>query len=336
MLALLLLACAHHIPEPTGTFPPLPAAPPAPADATALDALPALGENPVAGARPTAVRAPPPALRVCRVELATGTLPGGLVVAHGALSGKTPSTQSGLLLVHPEGTWLVDGGMAADFAAHLTEIPGLFGVLARASAKDWVRVATPADAVRAAGVAPETLTGVIPTHGHYDHLGGLLDLPAVPIWAPAEEIAAAEAAAAGGESAILPSEARGLLPRARPIRFDGPAVGPWPSSWDLFGDGSAIVVPMPGHTPGSVGVLVRTASGKRLLNVGDTVWVREGYEQRAPKSAFAQSFDDARAGTDLQIQRLWQLHRAEPDLVILPAHDRRQWEAAFGGAVCLD
>ncbi len=351
-MLLLLLACAHHIPEPTGSIPPLPPlpAPPGPAPVTeaavteatvaASPALDATAELPTdaavpEGAHAPALNTPPPALRVCRVEMATGTLPGSVVVAHGALRGTVPSTQSGLLLIHPAGTWLVDGGMAADFEAHLREIPGLFGFLARSSAKDWVRVASPADALRAAGVEPDRLTGTIATHGHYDHLGGLLDLPDVPVWVPAEEIAEAEAGAAGEPSPILRTEARGLVARAKVIPFEGPAVGPWPRSWDLFGDGSAYVVPMPGHTPGSVGLLVRLGDGRRALLVGDTVWVREGYEAREPKGALASSFDSDHAANDVQIQHLWQLHRAEPDLVILPAHDRRQWELLFGERGCL-
>lgn len=348
-LLLALLACAARIPEPTTPWAPLPAppatappalpapittAPPAsPTPTEAPGALPASG-LPASGLPASALHTPPPALRVCRVELATGTLPGGLVVARGALKGDVPSTQSGLLLRHPGGTWLVDGGMAEDFLAHLREIPGLFGVLARASAKDWVRVATPVAALRAAGVEPEALAGAIPTHGHYDHLGGLLDVPAVPIYAPEAELAAARAAVAGEASPILRTEAEGLLARGRPIPFDGPAVGPWPASWDLYGDGSALVVPMPGHTPGSLGVLVR-AGGKRVFLVGDTVWVREGYEAREPRSGLASGFDSDSAANDLQIQRLWQLHRSEPDVVILPAHDRRQWEALFGEGDCL-
>jgi hypothetical protein len=64
------------------------------------------------------------------------------------------------------------------------------------------------------------------------------------------------------------------------------------------------------------------------------VWVREGYERREPKAWITTSFDSDRAGTDLQIQRLWALHEADPSLVILPSHDRRVWFEAFGQTGC--
>jgi hypothetical protein len=65
------------------------------------------------------------------------------------------------------------------------------------------------------------------------------------------------------------------------------------------------------------------------------VWVREGYELREPKSWLAESFDADHDATNLQIARLAALHAADPDLIILPAHDRRQWDAVFGGADCV-
>jgi glyoxylase-like metal-dependent hydrolase (beta-lactamase superfamily II) len=303
VLLLLLAACGHHIPAPEAAVPPLPAA-----------------------------GAP---LTVCRVTYATGTLPAGLVVAHGALKEDIVSTQSGLLLVHPGGTWLVDGGMALDYAASMREVKGLVGFAMRQASKGWTRNATPADAVRRAGVAPATLTGSILSHGHFDHLGGLLDLPGVPIWAPAAELAEAASVAAGGPGSLLPAEARALVPRGRPIPFDGPAVGPYPASWDLYGDGSALIVPMPGHTAGSAGTLLRLADGRRVFHVGDTVWVREGYEAREPKGWIASTFDSDRDATDRQIQLLWQLHQADPALIVLPAHDARQWDALFADEDCI-
>ena len=280
--------------------------------------------------------APVPGLVVCWVETATGNLPKGLVVAHHALGDDVVSTQGGLLIVHPTGgAWLVDGGMSVDPLAHLDEVRGLTKVLMRSSVKDWARRTTLADAVRAFGVAPAALAGAVVTHGHYDHLGGLTDLPELPIFAGAEEVALASKASIGDDFTLLPEEARSLLPRAREIAFDDGPAGPWTRSWDLFGDGAVRVVPMPGHTPGSVGVWVTLADGRQLFDVGDTVWVREGFEQREPKAWPATMFDSDGDATDVQIARLWALHQANPALTILPAHDRRQWEAAFSTGPCV-
>ena len=274
-------------------------------------------------------------LKVCWVEFATGTLPHKLSVAHGALDEDVVSTASGLLLVHPKGTWLIDGGLVEDTGPSIDEVRGLQRAAIRQAAKGWTRVAMPDAAVRALGVDPATLTGGIPTHGHFDHLGGLLTLPNLPIWMPQAEIDLAKQIAAEGGATILPPDARAVVPRATAIPWDGGPALYWDQSHDLYGDGSVVLIPLPGHTPGSLGALVQLPTGRAVFLVGDTVWVREGYEQREPKSGLASSFDSDSELNDQQIGKLWTLHQAQPDLTILPAHDRRQWEAAFGQPGCV-
>ncbi len=299
-MLLLLAACAHHIPDPGP-----------------LAALPDSGGATVG---------------VCWVEFATGTLPRTFAVAHGALRVNPPSTQSGLLLVHPSGTWLVDGGASADLSRHLRDVRGLRRFLLGQAAAGWTTVAGTAAAVGKAGTDPASLAGLIPTHGHFDRVGGLLDLPDLPVFLAEAELAEARADTLG---VFLPAEAAAVVPRAqvRPLQ-DGPFRF-WERSQDLFGDGSVVLFAVPGHTPGSLGARVRLPDGRTVYLVGDTVWVREGYEQREPKGSLAASFDADGALNDVQISRLWALHAAEPAVIILPAYDRRAWVEAFGAPGCV-
>ncbi len=308
LLALGATGCVHHIPEP----------------------VPAVTFGP---------ETPPnfqpfPNLQVCWVEFATGSLPHGAAVAHGALKANVPSTQSGILLKSPSGNWLIDGGQSAQLKEEMKEVHGLGGFFLRQAAHGWTVTSTPADALRAAGVDPSTLAGVIPTHAHFDHLGGLLDLAGLPVLLPQAEIDLANSILAHGGFGVLPKEARILVARARPLTFDGGPFLAWASSHDLYGDGSVVLFPMEGHTPGSLGARIHLGDGRELLLVGDTVWVREGYEDREPKGWLAQPFDADHAAVDHQIQRLWALHKARPDLHILPAHDRRAWVEMFGHPGC--
>lgn len=286
-------------------------------------------------ARPEIGGTPSPSLKVCWVEFAQGTLPHGLVVAHRALRKDVVSTQSGLLLQQGSNTWLVDGGMGLDVASELAEVHGIKRLAMKQAASGWTRTGTPASALAALGVDPATLTGLIPTHGHFDHLGGLLTVPDVPVVLPQAEIDLANKVVAGEDVAILPPEARALLPRAKALAFDGGPFLYWEYSHDLFGDGSVVLVPMPGHTAGSLGVHVRLPDGRALMLVGDTVWVREGYEQREPKGWIAANFDADGPANDEQIAKLWSLHQTQPALAILPAHDRRSWVDAFGAPGCV-
>jgi glyoxylase-like metal-dependent hydrolase (beta-lactamase superfamily II) len=191
-----------------------------------------------------------------------------------------------------------------------------------------------ADAVRTAGVDPAALAGIALTHGHFDHLGGIVDLPGIPVWVPQAELDFASETLEGNGFRMLPAEARALLERGKPAPFAEEDYLYWPQRWDLFGDGSVVLIPTPGHTPGSMAIRVRLPSGERVLLVGDTVWVREGYEQLEPKGGIATLFDDDRAQNDLQIARLHALHALDPALHILPAHDRRVWVEVFGAPGC--
>ena len=53
------------------------------------------------------------------------------------------------------------------------------------------------------------------------------------------------------------------------VSFSGPAVGPFPSSYDVAGDGRLVMVPLPGHTPGHSALLVRNGADQSFLCAGD-------------------------------------------------------------------
>ena len=54
--------------------------------------------------------------------------------------------------------------------------------------------------------------------------------------------------------------------QAEPIA--DPDLGPFTAGHDLFGDGSLVLLPTPGHTPGSMSMLVRRADHPPLLTGG--------------------------------------------------------------------
>lgn len=274
--------------------------------------------------------------RACWVEYARDVMPGKLAVAHRGQPADQDSTQSGLLITGEGGTFLIDGGMAVDLAHEVEGVHGLPRYFLNRASKTWDRLQTPVEAVTSTGTDPASLTAALPTHGHFDHLGGLLDLPDVPVWMPEPEIEVARRSAAGEREGTTPNDAIGVLPRAVSLSMDGPGAWSWSSGHDLMGDGSVLVVPLPGHTPGSVGIRVALPDGREVFLVGDAVWLREGYEEREPKSWLASRFvDDDVDAAGVQVARLWALHQALPDVLILPAHDRRAWLEAFGSPGCV-
>ena len=157
----------------------------------------------------------------------------------------------------------------------------------------------------------------LPTHAHWDHVCGLLDLPDLPVNLHRPEhqwITSGPLAPVGGVRDSL---------RSRPIteyELDGPPVLTFTRSHDLFGDASVLLVDLAGHTPGSIGVLAHTARGWILL-AGDAAWHTLQIENIRQKSSYPGYFaDHDRQET---FKTLHRLHAARHAVMIIPTHDHQ-------------
>jgi len=69
---------------------------------------------------------------------------------------------------------------------------------------------------------------------------------------------------------------------------------------DVFGDGSLVIVPSPGHTPGSISLIVRRAGKPTLASVADLTWAADLFtRQHLPGAGNRRVL---RRSTDLMIQ----------------------------------
>ena len=103
-------------------------------------------------------------------------------------------------------------------------------------------------------------------------------------------------------------------------------MAPFTRGHDVFGDGSLVLLPTPGHTAGSFSLLVRRRTLPPLLLVGDLTYEAALLERRqlpgvGNRGQLAETTEKVLALAD----RL-------PGLVVLPAHDptaaRRLLESA--------
>jgi len=226
-----------------------------------------------------------------------------------------------ILVEHPSGRVLFDAGFGRNVEAHLRTMPWLMRQTSRVEKERTV-----AEQLAAAGISPESLTGVILTHAHWDHVSGLEDLRGVPVWINKEEL---EFIHSGHTLTAL---ARQIGTQDyRVYEFSGGPYLGFDKSHDFFGDGSIVLVPAPGHTPGSIFAFITTTSGERYVLVGDTAWQIEGIELPAERPWLSRSLvdSDAEKVRGLLV-RLHTLKRAMPDLIVVPAHDRRIWERLPG------
>ncbi|MEL7540373.1 MAG: hypothetical protein AAGJ51_05675 [Pseudomonadota bacterium] len=92
-----------------------------------------------------------------------------------------------------------------------------------------------------------------------------------------------------------------------------------------------VVARTPGHTPGSLVVFVRLQDGEEYLLIGDITWKFTGIDQLRTRPMVTQVvlFDpnEDRVHIKAQLRALHDLSTTEPDLVILPSHDRTHVQA---------
>ena len=155
------------------------------------------------------------------------------------------------------------------------------------------------------------------SHLHQDHIGGLPELGHADLVLDQRE----------WQSLRQPRpEMRGLLSkhidlpglRWRPVTpepTDDPDLAPFTAAHDLFGDGSLVLLPTPGHTPGSLSMLVRQAGATPLLMVGDLT-----YDAYLMQDGLVPGLGD-RALVRRSSRAVNTLRGRYPDLMILPAHD---------------
>jgi N-acyl homoserine lactone hydrolase len=164
------------------------------------------------------------------------------------------------LVHHPSGLCLFDTGQtarAAEPGYHPRWHP--FLRLARFELGPEDRIG--AQLLRA-GADPGSVRWVVLSHLHTDHVGGVGAFPDAELIVSRIEWERARG---------LAGRLRGYLPQRWPahepvlVDLDGPAVGPFPGSLDLAGDGRLVLVATPGHTPGHVALLARDEDGGCFL-----------------------------------------------------------------------
>jgi glyoxylase-like metal-dependent hydrolase (beta-lactamase superfamily II) len=272
-----------------------------------------------------------PKLQVCWVEYAQKDEWGWLASPGFSRTWKWKTTASGIVIRHPSGDVLLDGGNSPNFVAELAELHFLQRNYLKMAAGGLKTTTRPTEALTKIGVDPAKLKWFIPSHAHLDHLGGIIDLPPnVPVAMARDEYYTVRARKDEGGLSVVPAQARAILSRATPLELQDRPYETFDQSLDLFGDGSVVMVRLPGHTPGSIGMFVNLGPGRRLVHVGDVVDIAEQYERRVGKGAPLMPTDDDRTAANASVARLSQLHEMAPDVIIVPAHDRTAYEKFFG------
>jgi glyoxylase-like metal-dependent hydrolase (beta-lactamase superfamily II) len=162
------------------------------------------------------------------------------------------------------------------------------------------------------GLEPDDIDVVINSHLHPDHCGCNAFFRKATFICHADELAAARAPN---------SEASGYLAAEweQPMPVDAIQ-----AQRDVFGDGRIVLMPLPGHTPGSIGALAQLDRSGRFLLAGDTVSLRETLDTGIiPRNTW---------NADALSKSLDEVRRIEASgTTILCSHDAQQWDGLRKG-----
>ena len=232
-----------------------------------------------------------PPERVARLSVAREMYPLGAVVAGWDWMTKTPMVFASFQIAWRDRYWIVDAPHEAE--THRSRFGGEhYDDDAAARLEEWYAGAE----------------GILVTHEHLDHVRGLSQSANFRHLAPRIRLTQAQIENMPADTDFAPEQ----LDALSPVELSEPTrVAP-----------GVVLIPAPGHTPGSIWIYVGLAGGQEVLLVGDSVWSHHNLtRERGRPALLALALGEDREGTLAQARALRTLRDEEPTLAIVPAHD---------------
>jgi len=217
---------------------------------------------------------------------------------------------SSALIRHRQGNVLFDTGCHPSVVDHAEE---RWGQLAKVMKPLMSAEDTLLPGLACVRLEPDDIDIVVNSHFHPDHCGCNQFFRKATILAHAKEIEAAKAP--GAESAGY-------------LRVDwdyGQPIEPVDGEKDLFGDSSVVLMPLPGHTPGTLGSLVSLDCEGQFLLASDAVSLRQSLDtDTAPRNTW---------NVDEQLRTFAEVRRIEKGGArVICGHDDQQWQSLRKGS----
>jgi len=213
-------------------------------------------------------------------------------------------------ITHPRGNVIIDGGTPVECA---TDAKGHWGKVA----EFFTPVLTPEQGcvaqIEKLGFSVDSVKHVVLSHLHLDHVGAVGRFPNATHVVQRIEY----------EYAFTP-DWFAVLAYVRKD-FDRPDLkwlileDAWGDFYDLYGDGSIILIRSPGHTIGHQSILVRTSNGQSVLLAVDAADTLDHWEERALPGALHSTIDSVRSVKKLRAVQ------AKTGALVVAGHDGPQW-----------
>jgi glyoxylase-like metal-dependent hydrolase (beta-lactamase superfamily II) len=256
---------------------------------------------------------PPPGMAAFQIPTGFNHRTSAFAYRGGAFSDPWDSVMTSVLVTHPRGDLLLDTGLGRQIDTQFQHESSQLRAITK-----YIKLSPAADQLEAAGYDLTSLSGILLTHAHWDHISGVPDFAEVPVLVTRAE---RDFIAVGKNMGV----ARTITDADYQVYdFPGGAYLGFQRSLDLYGDGSLVVVPAPGHTPGSIIAFMVLPDGRRFAFVGDLAWQRESITEREERPWLIRTnLEDNPAEVRDNLVHMSAVWQRFPEMILAPAHDAR-------------
>ena len=174
--------------------------------------------------------------------------------------------------------------------------------------------------IQSMGMKHTDINHIVISHFHADHIGGLKDFPGSQKWFSSCAWRHFEGKSnwSGVVSAYLkplvPKKIKANYPDEMLTLFDWNGFKAWKWDDDVF------FIDLPGHSRGQIGLFLKNTNLGDVFLLADASWSMESIRKRIYPSNIVRIFVDDYKQLSQTIDKLHDLHKNHPDLIMIPAH----------------
>jgi glyoxylase-like metal-dependent hydrolase (beta-lactamase superfamily II) len=208
------------------------------------------------------------------------------------------------LITHPHGNVLFDTGPHPDV---FKDAFGRWGGLAKAFQPIGDENSGILAQLEKIGYQSDGIRYVVNSHLHFDHAGGNQFFPTATFLVSKQELNYAKRS---------DNEGKGYYKADwdHPLKYQE-----LEGEFDIYGDGSVVVIPMPGHTPGHQILIIRQKGQQTIILSGDSVPLQENYNNLVVSR---NNYDNEQAIES--VKKLYAVVESEQAFLV-HGHDSEQW-----------
>lgn len=227
------------------------------------------------------------------------------------------------LIEHPEKGWILyDTGYTERFYKATKHFPNkIYALITKVNINPENEVKKQ---LERHNISAKDIKHVIITHFHADHVAGMLDFPEASFYT---------SRAAFTHMNKMPkfiSFSKGILKDLHPKDLDQRtqiieelckpiADDVFGTKYDLFGDNSILIIPLPGHAAGQIGVIIETEKSPYFL-IADACWLKKSYEDLILPNPIVKLFFHSWKDFKKSLNSVHRYHKANPETIIVPTH----------------